>query len=258
MNINSSSYMIQSALSETTRNTGDNMRRLATGLQAAGAHERLSMGAIAGSKISENAGLRAGMASGTDFLQAMEVYKNGIETLKGMLNELMELNVAASSALISAQDIVTVTADAAAILADHTGVLANLEYNDVLMTGAKGLDFGGNFATTTTETIATMAVTATAAGVAAGTAEAAILTDIGVADVQLAIIGDISKQVSNMMKIASQMIVANDVDISMKLDVDFAAETSKLAKNQILNQAGTAMLAQANAQGQGLLALIQS
>jgi flagellin len=61
-----------------------------------------------------------------------------------------------------------------------------------------------------------------------------------------------------MMKIASQMIVANDVDISMKLDVDFAAETSKLAKNQILNQAGTAMLAQANAQGQGLLALIQS
>ena len=250
--------MIQSALSETTRNTGDNMRRLATGLQAAGAHERLSMGRLQDLKFLKT------QASGPVWLRVQisckqwKSYKNGIETLKGMLNELMELNVAASSALISAQDIVTVTADATAILADHTGVLANLEYNNVLMTGAKGLDFGGNFATTTTETIATMAVTASAAGVAAGTAEAAILADIGVADVQLAIIGDISKQVSNMMKIASQMIVANDVDISMKLDVDFAAETSKLAKNQILNQAGTAMLAQANAQGQGLLALIQS
>ena len=44
----------------------------------------------------------------------------------------------------------------------------------------------------------------------------------------------------------------------LKLDVDFAGETTELAKGQILAQAGTAMLAQANAQGQGMLALIQS
>lgn len=258
MNINSASYMVQSALSENTRNVGDNMKRLATGLQSAGAHENLSAGAIAATKISENAGLRAGMKSGTDFLQAMEVYKNGLETLKGMMNELMELNVAASSALISAADTITVTADATAILADRTAVLGNIEYNNVLFAGAKGLDFGGGFATNITETFVTVAVTATATGVAAGTSEAAIITDIATLDVQLAIVGDVAKQVSNMMKISSQMIVANEVDISMKMDVDFAGETSKLAKNQILNQAGTAMLAQANAQAQGLLALIQS
>ena len=48
------------------------------------------------------------------------------------------------------------------------------------------------------------------------------------------------------------------LDVSSKMDVDFAGETTELAKGQILAQAGTAMLAQANAQGQGLLALIQS
>ena len=41
------------------------------------------------------------------------------------------------------------------------------------------------------------------------------------------------------------------------VDADFAAETSKLTKAQILQQAATSMLAQANASRQGLLALLQ-
>jgi flagellin len=38
---------------------------------------------------------------------------------------------------------------------------------------------------------------------------------------------------------------------------DFAAETAALARNQILQQAGTAMLAQANQIPQGVLTLLQ-
>ena len=40
-------------------------------------------------------------------------------------------------------------------------------------------------------------------------------------------------------------------------DADFAAETSKMTKSQILSQAATSMLAQANASKQNLLALLQ-
>ena len=40
-------------------------------------------------------------------------------------------------------------------------------------------------------------------------------------------------------------------------DADFAAETTELTKNQILQQAATAMLAQANASKQGVLSLLQ-
>ena len=39
--------------------------------------------------------------------------------------------------------------------------------------------------------------------------------------------------------------------------MDFAAETSNLTKNQILSQAATSMLAQANQSKQGILALLQ-
>jgi len=40
-------------------------------------------------------------------------------------------------------------------------------------------------------------------------------------------------------------------------DTDFAAETASLSRNQILQQAGTAMLAQANQSGQGVLSLLR-
>ena len=40
-------------------------------------------------------------------------------------------------------------------------------------------------------------------------------------------------------------------------DADFASETSKLTKSQILAQAATSMLAQANSSKQSVLALLQ-
>ena len=56
---------------------------------------------------------------------------------------------------------------------------------------------------------------------------------------------------------ATNSVSAAKQELSFFEDVDFAAETSELAKHQIIAQAGTAMLAQANAQAQGILALIQ-
>ena len=41
------------------------------------------------------------------------------------------------------------------------------------------------------------------------------------------------------------------------MDADFASETAALTKNQILSQAGISVLAQANAQPQQVLALLQ-
>jgi flagellin len=51
---------------------------------------------------------------------------------------------------------------------------------------------------------------------------------------------------------------ANTADArSVVADADYAQESSSLAKNQILQQAGTAMLAQANAQSQTVLSLLK-
>jgi flagellin len=70
--------------------------------------------------------------------------------------------------------------------------------------------------------------------------------------------GDLYNKVSNTMAHMSALNTGYQLDVQSKMDVDFAGETTELAKGQILAQAGTAMLAQANAQGQGMLALLQS
>jgi len=68
-----------------------------------------------------------------------------------------------------------------------------------------------------------------------------------------AISNRLSHTVSNMTNISTNLSAARG---SIE-DADFALETTQLAKNQILQQAGTAMLAQANASKQNVLSLLQ-
>jgi flagellin len=70
--------------------------------------------------------------------------------------------------------------------------------------------------------------------------------------------GTLYNKVSNVMGHMGSLNAGYQLDVSSKMDVDFAGETALLAKGQILAQAGTAMLAQANAQQQSVLALLQS
>ena len=96
--------------------------------------------------------------------------------------------------------------------------------------------------------------------ISAGSAEAALsLLDLKTLVDNMRIdAGALYNQVSNVMSHMTALDAGYQMDVSSKMDVDFAGETTELAKGQILAQAGTAMLAQANAQGQGMLALLQS
>ena len=107
----------------------------------------------------------------------------------------------------------------------------------------------------------------TASLIALGTADGAALanrnsTGLGglarLVDEKRITAANIYNQVENTMDHLGNLKAGLSLDLASKTDVDFAAETTELAKGQILAQAGTAMLAQANAQGQSMLALIQS
>jgi len=103
-------------------------------------------------------------------------------------------------------------------------------------------------------------VVITGANVSGGSAEAAfaLLELKENVDTMSVTAGALYNQVSNVMSHLGSLNAGYALDVASKMDVDFAGETTELAKGQILAQAGTAMLAQANAQGQGMLALIQS
>jgi flagellin len=59
--------------------------------------------------------------------------------------------------------------------------------------------------------------------------------------------------VSNLRNVSENMSFSK----SQIMDTDFATESANLAKAQVLQQAGTAMLAQANASGQSVLSLLK-
>ena len=121
--------------------------------------------------------------------------------------------------------------------------------------------------TATADSVTGIGASVTASLIALGTADGSSLakrnsTGLGglarLVDEKRITAANIYNQVENTMDHLGNLKAGLSLDLASKTDVDFAAETTELAKGQILAQAGTAMLAQANAQGQSMLALIQS
>jgi flagellin len=63
----------------------------------------------------------------------------------------------------------------------------------------------------------------------------------------------LTSTISNLSNVSQNLSAAN----SRIRDADFAAETSSMSKAQVLQQAGTAMLSQANASSQNVLSLLR-
>jgi flagellin len=77
-------------------------------------------------------------------------------------------------------------------------------------------------------------------------------------DQQRADLGAISNRLSAVVDNNTSMVTNTEGSKSHILDTDFAVETTKLTRTQILQQAATSMLAQANASKQSVLALLQN
>ena len=70
--------------------------------------------------------------------------------------------------------------------------------------------------------------------------------------------GAVSNRLDSAIANLTNMVVNTEASRSQVMDADFAAESTKLARSQVLSQAATAMLAQANASGQNVLSLLRS
>jgi flagellin len=70
-------------------------------------------------------------------------------------------------------------------------------------------------------------------------------------------LGAVSNRLDHTISNLGNIVVNTEASQSRIEDADFAAETGNLTKAQILSQAATAMLAQANASKQSVLSLLQ-
>jgi flagellin len=70
-------------------------------------------------------------------------------------------------------------------------------------------------------------------------------------------LGAVSNRLDATISNLTNIVANTEASISNIQDADFALETSNMTKAQILNQAATSMLAQANASKQSILSLLQ-
>jgi flagellin len=119
-----------------------------------------------------------------------------------------------------------------------------------------GIDSAGadNDANATTDNVANATLTSQANAQAMITA---LDTAINSVSAERGKLGAVSNRLSSTMSNLDQVAVNLSASQGRIQDADFAAETSNLAKGQILQQAATAMLAQANASKQNVLALVR-
>ena len=94
---------------------------------------------------------------------------------------------------------------------------------------------------------------------ASGATAAIASIDLAIAEVgaERAKLGAFQNRLDYTVSNLSSMIENTSAARSRIQDADFAVESANLAKNQVMQQAGTAMLAQANASSQGVLSLLK-
>ena len=256
-------YRVQNSLTENSDNVSKSMQRLASGRQNIAPGDRSSSVAVAYGMQAELASLKVGVQNATEALQALEMANNDLGRLNDMMVRLEELNALGDNGLNNADDTAAILAEATAIRTEYAAVITRATWKGKAVFGATAgvapdVGFGKNAGTENAWAGVAPTLTATATNLSTGAATSALSVDKQALDAAIVAAGASYNKTANVLSHLASLTAGYAIDVASKMDVDFAGETTELAKGQILAQAGTAMLAQANAQGQGMLALIQS
>ena len=253
-------YKVQNALDSNSSKVARSMERLATGQRGISAGDRPSSTMIANTLKGTAASIKIGIQNGTEALQAIEVMNNDIKLMGNIMVRLEELNALGGNALNTTNDKVAIGLEATDLKAQYSNLQVASKWAGTAMTSTTTIKFGRDAGSLIIGMGTAASITTTATAISTGTNGGAskLKVDKKALDVKLVLGAQQYQQMTDKLSQLTSLSAGYALDISSKLDVDFAAETTELAKGQILAQAGTAMLAQANAQGQGMLALIQS
>jgi flagellin len=218
-------------------------------------------------------GLRQGVRNAQDGAAMADAGEAALEQMALMALRIRELGVQAQNGTYSASDWKNIDNEIQSLVGGMTGLATNAKYNNITLldgsfsvnvkytdesTGAAGAGATvGVISVGTTMTFATIAVAAVTNALTAATAVTVadqFLTDIATAR------SDFSKASVTLGYVsAAQSALAEAVDSARSRieDTDYASETAKMTRNQILQQAATAALAQANAMPNTILSLIK-
>ena len=285
VNTNISASVAQSALVRNSRALSSAMEQLSTGKKINSAGDNAAGLAISSRMTSQIRGLGVAIGNANDAISMVNTAEGALNEVTAMLQRMRELAVQAGTGTTDSADRTYLNSEFVALRTEIDRIADNTKWNgrNILdgsaggSAGASKVAFGigqdgtaaqsfstafGNFNNTTGKLSGLASKTISAGTVASAitvAASAIAEIDIVIADVstQRATFGAVSNRLTHTVDNLTNVKTNSESARSRILDTDYAAATSELARTQIIQQAGTAMLAQANALPETVLALLR-
>jgi flagellin len=272
INTNVKSLMAQNALSVNNRSLEKTMQQLSTGKRINSAADDAAGLAISNKMTSQIRGLNQAVRNANDAISVAQTAEGAVQEITNMLQRMRELSVQSVNDSNSSADRSALQAEVAQLIEDIDRVAADTQFNNMaILTGSAGTASGvmtfqvgansGQTISVTFENMATSALGVSALDIStsSGATSALSVIDDAIAQVDAfradlgAKINRFNYAIDNMTSVS----MATSASRSRIMDTDYAAATTELARTQIIQQAATAMLAQANQQPQSVLSLLK-
>ncbi|CCE22448.1 Lateral flagellin [Methylotuvimicrobium alcaliphilum 20Z] len=274
INTNTASINSQRMLNKTNEGLQTSMERLSSGLRVNSAKDDAAGLAIANRMTSQIRGMTVATRNANDGISMAQTAEAGMGVLTETLQRMRDLAVqAANDGAVSEDDREKLHAEFQQLNQELTRIVENTEFNgkkilDGDLSGGVNFQVGANVDAnnqiSVTVTGLKITLTSVTGAVITGTdasnalnAISAIDNAIKSIDTSRAELGAIQNRFTTTIANLQSSIENQSAARSRIIDADFAAETAALSRNQILQQAGTAMLAQANQSKQSVLQLLQ-
>ena len=279
INTNALSLNAQRNASNNATTLATTMARLSSGLRINSSKDDAAGLAIADRMNTQVRGMNVAIRNANDGISLAQTAEGGLASMNDMLQRMRELSVQATNATNTSGDIDKLNNEFQQLSQEIGRTMSSTTFNgQAVLNGSAAYDFqvGANSAATDRITVASGSISlsgnAALSAVLSGGASSSLVT--GTASNNSALIGAIDSAISAVNDRratlgAVQSRFENTVSnlrISVEnqaaargriMDADFASETANLSRSQILQQAGTAMIAQANQLPQGVLSLLR-
>ncbi|MCI4591570.1 flagellin FliC [Sphingobium sp. BYY-5] len=250
------------------------MERLSTGKRINSAKDDAAGLAIASSMTAQIRGMTQGVRNANDGISLAQTAEGALGEVSNMLQRMRELTVQGLNGTNDTKSQANIKSEIDELGKQINDVLSKTEFNGKALFSATApatitVQAGANDTDTVDITLGQLDLSAVATATGSpltGTTAAPTFTDTDLAAYDTALetvgtkranLGAVQNRLESTVNNLTNNIT-NLTDARSRIeDADFSAETTALAKQQILSQASTAMLAQANQSQQGVLRLIQ-
>ncbi|QYY25289.1 flagellin [Diaphorobacter sp. MNS-0] len=273
INTNVASLNAQRNTALNTASLNTTMQRLSSGLRVNSAKDDAAGLAIADRMNTQVRGMNVAIRNAGDGVSMAQIAEGGLSGINDMLQRMRELAVQASNATNKPEDIQKLDQEYKELSKEVNRMVGATQFNGMTIlqnSNAHTFQIGANASGVNQITVAAINMSsaltsvANANGVSLGSTNNAARATISKLDAALAqvntnraTLGAVQSRFENTISYLRNAVENQSAARGRIMDADFASETANLSRAQILQQAGTAMIAQANQLPQGVLSLLR-